>query len=33
MQGIINQLRTIKPGTTAYAEAQQLLTAAYKKLK
>ncbi|MGI2904147.1 hypothetical protein [Tolypothrix sp. VBCCA 56010] len=33
MQGIINQLRTIKPGTTAYAEAQQLLAAAYKKLK
>jgi predicted GNAT family N-acyltransferase len=33
MQGIINQLRTIKPGTTAYKEAQQLLAYSYKKLK
>ncbi len=33
IQGIINQIRTIKPGTTAYAEAQQLLLSAQKKLK
>ncbi|MDF5723933.1 MAG: hypothetical protein PUP91_26415 [Rhizonema sp. PD37] len=33
IQGIINQLRTVKPGTTAYAEAQQLLLSAQKKLK
>lgn len=29
---IINQLRTIKPGTTSYAEAQQLIAMAQKKL-
>ena len=33
IQGIINQLRTVKPGTTAYAEAQQLLLSAEKRLK
>ncbi|MBD2776545.1 hypothetical protein [Iningainema tapete] len=31
--GIINQLKTVKPGTTAYAEAQQLLLSAQKRLK
>lgn len=30
---IINQLRTIKPGTTSYPEAQQLLAQAQKKLR
>ncbi|MBW4600113.1 MAG: hypothetical protein KME29_11020 [Calothrix sp. FI2-JRJ7] len=29
---IINQLRTIKPGTTSYPEAQQLLAMAQKRL-
>lgn len=33
IQGIINQLKTVKPGTTAYAEAQQLLLSANNKLK
>ncbi|MBD1900209.1 hypothetical protein NDI44_15475 [Trichocoleus sp. DQ-A3] len=33
MQGIINQLQTVKPGTTAYKESQQLLQSAHKKLK
>ncbi len=32
IQGIINQLKTVKAGTTAYAEAQQLLVSAQKKL-
>jgi hypothetical protein len=32
LQGIINQLQTIKPGTTAYKEAQQLLLSAQKRL-
>lgn len=32
IQGIINQLKTVKPGTTAFAEAQQLLLSAQKKL-
>jgi hypothetical protein len=33
IQGVINQLKTIKAGTTAYAEAQRLLVAAQKKLQ
>lgn len=33
LQGIINQLETVKSGTTAYAEAQQLMRAAQNKLK
>jgi hypothetical protein len=33
LQGIVNQLKTIKAGTTAYAEAQQLLISANNRLK
>jgi hypothetical protein len=33
IQGVINQLRTVKPGTTSYADAQQLLTMAQKRLR
>jgi hypothetical protein len=33
IQGIINQLRTVQPGTTSYVEAQQLLANAQKKLR
>lgn len=33
LQGIINQLETVQPGTTAYPEAQQLLQSAQKKLE
>ncbi|MBR8833576.1 MAG: hypothetical protein DSM106950_05920 [Stigonema ocellatum SAG 48.90 = DSM 106950] len=33
IQGIINQLKTVQPGTTAYTEAQQLLLSAQNKLK
>jgi hypothetical protein len=33
IQGVINQLKTIKTGTTAYAEAQKLLSSAEKRLK
>ncbi len=33
LQGIINQLQTVKSGTTAYPEAQQLLASAQKKLE
>ncbi len=33
IQGIINQLQTIKTGTTAYAEAQRLLISAQNRLK
>jgi F0F1-type ATP synthase membrane subunit b/b' len=33
IQGIVNQLRSVKPGTTAYAEAQQLLVSAQNRLK
>ncbi|WP_414564328.1 MULTISPECIES: hypothetical protein [unclassified Anabaena] len=33
IQGIINQLKTIKSGTTAYAEAQTLLLSAQNRLK
>ncbi|BAZ18112.1 hypothetical protein NIES4071_99950 [Calothrix sp. NIES-4071] len=33
IQGVINVLRTVKPGTTSYAEAQQLLTMAQNKLR
>lgn len=33
LQGIINQLETVKSGTTAYPEAQQLLASAQKKLE
>ncbi len=33
LQGIINQLQTVKSGTTAYSEAQQLLASAQKKLE
>ena len=33
LQGIINQLETVKSGTTAYPEAQQLLVSAQKKLE
>jgi len=32
LQGIINQLSTVQPGTTAYPEAQELLKSAQKKL-
>jgi hypothetical protein len=32
MQEIINQLQTVKSGTTAYSEAQNLLQSAQKKL-
>lgn len=33
IQGIINQLRTVKPGTTAYVRSQQLLISAQNKLR
>lgn len=33
IQGIINQLRTVKSGTTAYTRSQQLLMSAQNKLK
>ncbi|MEA5617844.1 hypothetical protein VB711_08330 [Cronbergia sp. UHCC 0137] len=33
IQGIINQLSNVKPGTTAYAEAQQLVKSAKNKLQ
>ncbi|MUG94217.1 hypothetical protein F7734_18220 [Scytonema sp. UIC 10036] len=33
IQGVINQLKTVKPGTTAYGEAQNLLRSANNKLK
>jgi len=33
IQGIINQLKTIKAGTTVYAEAQRLLLSAQKRLQ
>jgi hypothetical protein len=33
LQGIINQLEKVKPGTTAYPEAQDLLKSAKAKLK
>ncbi|MBW4562045.1 MAG: hypothetical protein KME32_12990 [Mojavia pulchra JT2-VF2] len=33
IQGIINRLKTIKAGTTAYAEAQTLLVSAQKRLQ
>jgi hypothetical protein len=33
IQGIVNQLRSVKAGTTAYAEAQQLLVSAQNRLK
>ncbi|QLE55730.1 hypothetical protein [Nostoc sp. TCL26-01] len=33
IQGIINQLNTIKPGTTAYAEGKRLLALAQQRLK
>ncbi|WP_208821497.1 hypothetical protein [Tolypothrix sp. PCC 7910] len=33
IQGIINRLKTIKVGTTAYAEAQKLLVSAQKRLQ
>ncbi len=33
LQGIINQLETVKPGSTAYPEAQQLLQLAQKRRK
>ena len=33
IQGIINQLNTVKPGTTTYAEAKQLLLSAQNRLK
>ncbi len=33
LQGIINQLQTVKSGTTAYPEAQQLLRSAQTKLE
>ncbi|MDJ0694652.1 hypothetical protein [Mastigocoleus sp. MO_188.B34] len=33
IQGVINQLKTISAGTTAYKEAEQLLKSAYDKLK
>lgn len=32
LQGIINQLKKVQPGTTAYLEAQQLLLSANNKL-
>ena len=33
IQGIINQLEKIKPGTTSYLKAQELLLSAQNKLK
>ncbi len=33
LQGIMNQLQTIQPGTTAYSEAQNLMQAAQTKLE
>ncbi|GAA6620894.1 hypothetical protein [Scytonema sp. NUACC26] len=33
IQGVINQLKTVKPGTTGYADAQQLIASANNKLK
>ena len=33
IQGVINKLKTISAGTTAYKEAEQLLKSAYKKLQ
>lgn len=33
LQGIVNQLETVQPATTAYLEAQQLLASAQKKLE
>ena len=33
LQGIIHQLETVQPGTTAYPEAQHLLESAQKKLE
>ncbi|BAY25077.1 hypothetical protein NIES2100_48770 [Calothrix sp. NIES-2100] len=33
IQGVINRLKTIKAGTTAYAEAQKLLISAQKRLR
>lgn len=33
IQGIITQINNVKPGTTAYPEAQQLLISAQKRLK
>ncbi|WP_414577477.1 hypothetical protein [Anabaena sp. CCY 9402-a] len=33
IQGIINQLSTVKSGTTAYAEAQTLISQAKKRLQ
>ncbi|BAZ01965.1 hypothetical protein NIES37_59720 [Tolypothrix tenuis PCC 7101] len=33
IQGVINRLKTIQTGTTAYAEAQKLLVSAQKKLQ
>ena len=32
LQGIINQLEKVQPGTTAYGEAQKLLQSAHKRL-
>ncbi|MFQ4141338.1 hypothetical protein [Chlorogloeopsis sp. ULAP02] len=33
LMGIINELKTVKPGTSAYAEAQQLLISAQQRLQ
>jgi hypothetical protein len=33
LMGIINELKTVKPGTSAYAEAQQLLRSAQQRLQ
>ncbi len=33
LQGMVSQLQTVSPGTTAYAEAQNLLQSAQEKLK
>ena len=32
IQGVVNKLKTVSTGTTAYKEAEQLLKSAYKKL-
>jgi len=33
IQGVMTQLNTIKPGTTAYTESQRLLTLANKRIQ
>lgn len=33
LQGILNQLETVQPGTTAYPQAQELMASAQKKLE